>query len=89
MGHVLGYTNIDDRGQEGLELAFDEWLAKPGNGKAYEEARDNWNWAGDMSTARIAADVRADAREREPGGRRSLPGDDQPVHLSVGAVQHR
>lgn len=29
--HVLGYTNIDDRGQEGLELAFDEWLAgKPG-----------------------------------------------------------
>lgn len=50
--------------------AFDEWLAKPGNGKAYEEARDNWNWAGDMSTARIAADVRADAREREPGGRR-------------------
>lgn len=25
--HVLGYTDIDDRGQEGLELAFDEWLA--------------------------------------------------------------
>jgi len=23
---VLGFTNIDDRGQEGLELAFDEWL---------------------------------------------------------------
>lgn len=31
IGHVLGYTNIDDRGQEGLELAFDDWLAgKPG-----------------------------------------------------------
>ncbi|HEY0180286.1 MAG TPA: penicillin-binding protein 2 [Dokdonella sp.] len=29
--HALGYTNIDDRGQEGLELAFDDWLAgKPG-----------------------------------------------------------
>src|SRR3546814_19416809 len=41
-----------------------------GNAKAYDEARDNWNWAGDMSTARIAADVLADAREREPGGRR-------------------
>lgn len=26
-GHVLGFTNIDDRGQEGLELAFDHWLA--------------------------------------------------------------
>ncbi len=24
--HVLGFTNIDDRGQEGLELAWDEWL---------------------------------------------------------------
>ena len=31
MAHVLGYTNIDDHGQEGLELAFDNWLAgKPG-----------------------------------------------------------
>ena len=31
MAHVLGFTNIDDRGQEGLELAFDEWLrGKPG-----------------------------------------------------------
>lgn len=29
--HVLGFTNIDDRGQEGLELAYDGWLAgKPG-----------------------------------------------------------
>ena len=26
IAHVLGFTNIDDRGQEGLELAFDEWL---------------------------------------------------------------
>ena len=25
--HVVGFTNIDDRGQEGLELAYDEWLA--------------------------------------------------------------
>jgi len=31
LAHVLGFTNIDDRGQEGLELAFDEWLrGKPG-----------------------------------------------------------
>ncbi|MDV0439862.1 peptidoglycan D,D-transpeptidase FtsI family protein [Xanthomonas sacchari] len=31
MAHVLGFTNIDDRGQEGLELAFDAWLrGKPG-----------------------------------------------------------
>ena len=26
MAHVLGFTNIDDSGQEGLELAYDEWL---------------------------------------------------------------
>ena len=24
--HVLGYTNIDDIGQEGLELAYDNWM---------------------------------------------------------------
>ncbi len=26
-GHVLGFTSIDDSGQEGLELAYDHWLA--------------------------------------------------------------
>ncbi|MBK6288671.1 MAG: serine hydrolase [Gammaproteobacteria bacterium] len=25
--HVVGFTNVDDRGQEGIELAYDEWLA--------------------------------------------------------------
>ncbi len=25
-GHVLGFTDVDDAGQEGLELAFDHWL---------------------------------------------------------------
>ena len=31
MAHVVGYTNVDDRGQEGVELAFDDWLTgKPG-----------------------------------------------------------
>jgi len=26
-GHLIGFTNIDDDGQEGLELAFNHWLA--------------------------------------------------------------
>ena len=26
-GHILGFTNVDDEGQEGIELAFDHWLA--------------------------------------------------------------
>lgn len=25
--HILGYTDIDDRGQEGVELAFNDWLS--------------------------------------------------------------
>ena len=30
-GHLLGFTNVDDVGQEGLELAFDQWLGgQPG-----------------------------------------------------------
>lgn len=24
--HIVGFTNVDDRGQEGMELALDEWL---------------------------------------------------------------
>src|SRR5690606_37943906 len=24
--HLVGFTNVDDAGQEGIELAFDEWL---------------------------------------------------------------
>ena len=27
VAHVVGFTNIDDRGQEGIELAYDQWLA--------------------------------------------------------------
>ena len=26
-GHILGFTDVDDAGQEGIELAFDHWLA--------------------------------------------------------------
>jgi cell division protein FtsI (penicillin-binding protein 3) len=38
MAHVLGFTNIDDRGQEGLELAFDSWLTgKPGAQKVIRD----------------------------------------------------
>lgn len=27
VGHLIGFTDIDDEGQEGLELAFNHWLA--------------------------------------------------------------
>ncbi|WP_415001432.1 peptidoglycan D,D-transpeptidase FtsI family protein [Arenimonas sp.] len=40
MAHALGFTNIDDRGQEGLELAFDGWLTgKPGAQKIIRDRR--------------------------------------------------
>ncbi|GAB3729525.1 penicillin-binding protein 2 [Luteimonas pelagia] len=40
LAHVLGFTNIDDQGQEGLELAFDEWLrGTPGRKKVIRDRR--------------------------------------------------
>jgi cell division protein FtsI (penicillin-binding protein 3) len=40
MAHVLGFTNIDDHGQEGLELAFDSWLTgKPGVQRVIRDRR--------------------------------------------------
>ena len=39
LAHVLGFTNVDDRGQEGLELAFDDWLR--GTPGAKRVIRDN------------------------------------------------
>jgi cell division protein FtsI (penicillin-binding protein 3) len=40
VAHVLGFTNIDDRGQEGLELAFDDWLrGTPGAKRVIRDRR--------------------------------------------------
>lgn len=40
LAHVLGFTNVDDRGQEGLELAFDDWLrGTPGAKKVIRDRR--------------------------------------------------
>ncbi len=37
-GHLLGFTNVDDEGQEGLELAYDSWLAgRPGRKKVLKD----------------------------------------------------
>lgn len=36
--HVLGFTNIDDQGQEGLELAYNRWLVgKPGKAEVVKD----------------------------------------------------
>ena len=36
--HLLGFTDIDDRGQEGIELAYDEWLkGTPGSKRVLQD----------------------------------------------------
>ena len=38
--HVIGFTNIDDIGQEGLELAYDSWLAGiPGSKRVIKDRK--------------------------------------------------
>ncbi len=40
--HVVGFTNIDDEGQEGLELAFDDWLSgHSGSKRVVRDRRGN------------------------------------------------
>jgi cell division protein FtsI (penicillin-binding protein 3) len=41
-GHVIGFTNIDDYGQEGLELVYDNWLrAVPGQKRVLKDLHGN------------------------------------------------
>ncbi len=40
MSHILGFTGVDDRGQEGIELAFEQRLAgKPGSRRVIKDRR--------------------------------------------------
>lgn len=40
--HLIGITNVDDHGQEGLELSFDPWLAgKPGKKQVIKDRLGN------------------------------------------------
>jgi len=39
-GHVIGFTDVDDRGIEGMELAYDSWLrAEPGKRRVIQDGR--------------------------------------------------
>jgi len=39
--HVIGFTDVDDHGQEGIELAYDDWLnGKPGAKRVLRDGRD-------------------------------------------------
>jgi cell division protein FtsI (penicillin-binding protein 3) len=54
--HLVGFTNIDDKGQEGVELAFNEWLS--GTSGSKRVIRDG--------RARVVADVE-NIRSPRPG----------------------
>lgn len=54
--HVLGFTNIDDKGQEGLELAYDQWLqGEPGK-----------KWVIKDRLGRVISDVQ-NVQDQKPG----------------------
>lgn len=39
-GHVVGFTDIDDHGREGIERAYDEWLrSEPGKRRVIQDGR--------------------------------------------------
>ncbi|GMG86642.1 peptidoglycan D,D-transpeptidase FtsI family protein [Biformimicrobium ophioploci] len=59
--HIVGFTDIDDRGQEGMELAFDEWLnGTPGKKRVVKDLK-----------GRVVQDL-ALLEEAQPGGNLQL-----------------
>ncbi len=75
-GQLLGYTDIDDHGQEGLELAYDEWLrGRPG---AKRVLRDRYG--------RTIKDI-ASVRVSEPGKDLYLSIDRRVQYLSYKALK--
>src|SRR5690606_27709270 len=40
--HLVGFTNVDDNGQEGIELSYESWLAgEPGAKKVVQDLKGN------------------------------------------------
>jgi cell division protein FtsI (penicillin-binding protein 3) len=73
VAHVLGFTNIDDRGQEGLELAFDDWLrGTPGAKRVIRDRRGQIVESVDL--------VRAAQPGKRPGA------EHRPSHPVPGAI---
>lgn len=69
--HVIGFTNVDDTGQEGLELAFDEWLkGRPGAKRVVKDGK-----------GRIIQDMES-IREPRPGQELALSIDRRVQYLA-------
>jgi cell division protein FtsI (penicillin-binding protein 3) len=71
MAHLIGFTDIDERGQEALELAFDSTLTgKPGSRRVLKDRR-----------GRIIEDIE-DVREPQHGAKLTLSIDARIQHLA-------
>lgn len=56
VAHVIGFTNIDDSGQEGLELAYNNWLS----------GEHGQKWVVKDRLGRVISEVREE-KEQKPG----------------------
>ena len=79
--HIIGYTNVDDRGQEGIELAYDKILrGKPGKKRVLKDR-----------LGRIVRNIES-VRSSEPGTELKLSIDKRIQYLAyreiVAAVKH-
>ncbi|MCW5590012.1 MAG: penicillin-binding protein 2 [Legionellales bacterium] len=75
--HVLGFTNVDDQGQEGLELAFNSWLEGiPGKKRVLKDRYGN-----------IVGDVE-NIRDPRPGHPLVLAIDRRIQYLAYKALQN-
>lgn len=42
LSHIIGFTDLDDKGKEGLELSYDDWLrGEPGSRKVVKDLKGN------------------------------------------------
>ena len=76
MAHVIGFTGVDDKGQEGIELAFEPQLAgKPGSRRVVKDRRGN-----------VVEDVQS-IREPQDGREVALAVDNKIQYLAHAALK--
>nr|VFK43723.1 MAG: cell division protein FtsI (penicillin-binding protein 3) [Candidatus Kentron sp. TC]VFK44352.1 MAG: peptidoglycan synthetase FtsI [Candidatus Kentron sp. TC]VFK58374.1 MAG: cell division protein FtsI (penicillin-binding protein 3) [Candidatus Kentron sp. TC] len=73
--HVVGFTNVDDQGQEGMELVFDDWLCGIDGEKRVIQDR----------LGRFVEDVE-NIRSSQPGGNLVLSIDQRIQYLAYRAL---
>jgi cell division protein FtsI (penicillin-binding protein 3) len=83
MAHVVGFTNVDDVGQEGLELAYNQWL----------QGEQGKKWVAKDRIGRVISDVKL-MQEQKPGHDLVLSIDRRIQYLAyrelmAGVIEHK